>query len=156
MCSSRRQTNRAPRRRRHRQRRELGRLISLAAPERLHALITSATTCLMGASISQMAMPAFVGSFISLRHLELPHHDDGFKDLAHVTMELIVIFIIGAFFSFWRGYLFTLAGERVVARLRKALFSHILSLEISFFDESKTRRAAQSPRVRHGRCSRTR
>ena len=110
-----------------------GRLISLAAPER--CMLIFATTCLMGASISQMAMPAFVGSFISV--VTKPHHDDGFKDLAHVTMELIVIFIIGALFSFWRGYLFTLAGERVVARLRKALFSHILSLEISFFDESK-------------------
>jgi len=36
------------------------------------------------------------------------------------------------------GYLFTLAGERVVARLRKALFAQIISLEIAFFDESQT------------------
>ena len=33
-----------------------------------------------------------------------------------------------------RGWLFTLAGERVVARLRNNLFTAVMQLEVGFFD----------------------
>jgi ATP-binding cassette subfamily B protein len=37
-----------------------------------------------------------------------------------------------------RAYLFSTAGERVVARLRESLYSSLLSQEIAFFDERRT------------------
>lgn len=46
--------------------------------------------------------------------------------------------VLGSIFSFFRGYIFNLAGERVVARLRKKLFASIISQEIAFFDLSRT------------------
>merc|ERR1719326_745873 len=53
-------------------------------------------------------------------------------------MELALIFVVGGIFSFVRGFLFTLAGERVVARLRRTLFRKLVVQEIGFFDETKT------------------
>ena len=112
----------------------VGRLVSLALPER--CMIVVATFALFGSTASQMAMPALVGSLLNT--VISPEQHEPYDALAKVTLELIFIFGVGAFFSFWRGYLFTLAGERVVARLRKALFSHIISLEVGFFDNSQT------------------
>lgn len=37
-----------------------------------------------------------------------------------------------------RYYLFTMAGERIVMRLRRRLYEHVLSQEIGFFDERRT------------------
>lgn len=53
-------------------------------------------------------------------------------------ITLFVIFIVGGFFTFIRGWLYTLIGERLVARLRKDLFEHIIRQDIQFFDQNKT------------------
>ncbi len=37
-----------------------------------------------------------------------------------------------------RMYLFTVAGERIVARLRKTLYARVLQQEVAFFDERRT------------------
>merc|ERR550514_1627201 len=58
--------------------------------------------------------------------------------LAQVAELLVGIFSLGGLFSFFRGFLFTLAGERVVARLRRQLFTHLLRQDIGFFDQYKT------------------
>ena len=50
----------------------------------------------------------------------------GKRGRAHMRREVL---------PFW---LFTVAGERVVARLRKDLFRSIIAQEISFFDQSRT------------------
>lgn len=54
----------------------------------------------------------------------------GVHAVSQVTLELVVIFGVGSLFSFFRGYLFTLAGERVVARLRKGLYTHLMNQEV--------------------------
>ena len=102
------------------------RLLGLGVPER--CMITIGTIALLGSTTSQMLMPALVGQLMNSVITPDDHHP--LTALARVTLQLIAIFGVGAFFSFWRGYLFTLAGERVVARLRKGLFTHILSLEV--------------------------
>ena len=53
-------------------------------------------------------------------------------------MQLLLIFLVGALFTFMRGAIFNMAGERVVARVRRRLFAAILSQEIGFFDANKT------------------
>uniref|UniRef100_A0A0D3IJ18 ABC transporter n=3 Tax=Emiliania huxleyi TaxID=2903 RepID=A0A0D3IJ18_EMIH1 len=55
-----------------------------------------------------------------------------------MVLQLACVFVAGGFFSFVRGYLFTLAGERVVARLRRRLFSALVRQEVSFFDANTT------------------
>ena len=52
------------------------------------------------------------------------------EKLGEITVQLMVIFVVGAFFTFLRGAIFNMSGERVVARVRRRLFSAILSQEI--------------------------
>ena len=40
--------------------------------------------------------------------------------------------------TFFRAYLFTVAGERIVANLQKELFSSLMGQEVAFFDERQT------------------
>ena len=49
-----------------------------------------------------------------------------------------LIYIGGAAASFMRSWLFTLAGQRLVARVRKEVFLAIISQEIAFFDTTRT------------------
>ncbi len=51
---------------------------------------------------------------------------------------LLGFFAIGAVMGALRAYIFTAAGERVVARLREQLYTAITSQEIAFFDERRT------------------
>jgi len=53
-------------------------------------------------------------------------------------LMLGVIYLAGAAASFVRSYLFTLAGQRLVARVRKQVFLAIVSQEIAFFDTTRT------------------
>ncbi len=43
---------------------------------------------------------------------------------------LLVISVVGSLFSCLRGYLFGLAGERLVARLRTRLFERLMAAEV--------------------------
>ncbi len=57
-------------------------------------------------------------------------------DLAAVVMG--GIFAIQAVAVALRYYIFTVAGERVVARLRETLYRRVIAQEIGFFDERRT------------------
>ena len=54
------------------------------------------------------------------------------------ALGLLVVFAVQGLFSSLRFYLFSVAGERVVARLRRNLYASLLSQEIAFFDEQRT------------------
>jgi len=85
-----------------------------------------------------MAMPGLVGSLLGGVVSSGGDTAARFAELRRVVVQLAAIFVVGGVFSFIRGYLFTLAGERVVARLRRALFRRLIVQEIGFFDETKT------------------
>jgi ABC-type multidrug transport system fused ATPase/permease subunit len=55
-----------------------------------------------------------------------------------VVLFLFVVFVVGSICTFIRGTCFTLAGERVVARMRKSLFASLVKQEIGFFDQMRT------------------
>lgn len=57
-------------------------------------------------------------------------------DLAAIAMG--VIFAIQAVAVALRYYIFTVAGERIVARLRESLYARVIDQEIGFFDERRT------------------
>ena len=112
----------------------VGRLLALAQPE-LH-ILTVATICLLLSSAASVAMPAFIGFIIAA--ITSSSSADPKRDLEIATITLVGIFTAGGLFSFLRGWLYTLAGERVVARLRRNLFRHLIAMPISFFDTNKT------------------
>lgn len=51
---------------------------------------------------------------------------------------LVALFLLGALATSIRSYLFTVSGERVVARLRRDLYGALVHREIAFFDEHRT------------------
>ena len=51
---------------------------------------------------------------------------------------LVILFAVQAVFAMLRAWLFTVAGERIVADLRTRLFSAILDQDIEFFDQRRT------------------
>ncbi len=55
-----------------------------------------------------------------------------------IALGMLVIFLIQGIAVALRSALFTISGERTVARLREELFARILEQEVAFFDERKT------------------
>jgi ABC transporter fused permease/ATP-binding protein len=60
------------------------------------------------------------------------------SDFNQAAAILVVLFLVQSVFSMLRSWLYTVAGERVVARLREHLFSAIIGQEIGFFDQRRT------------------
>ena len=130
------------------------RLLAQARPER--PLLIAATVCLFLSAILNLMIPAFCGTIIDAISYgdasERSREADwlynlvlklGFGDSPRAVLNvsvliLVVVVALASFFSTLRGYWFTLAGERVVARLRINLFTHLSSLEVGFFDVTRT------------------
>jgi ATP-binding cassette subfamily B protein len=60
------------------------------------------------------------------------------ETLAQTLALLLVVFFLVGLFGFLRAWLFTLAGERVVARLRTDLYARLVRQEVGFFDAQRT------------------
>jgi subfamily B ATP-binding cassette protein MsbA len=59
-------------------------------------------------------------------------------DLDRIALVLLAVFVLNAITSYVRVYQLAYVGEGVVADLRRALFGHILSLSVRFFETRKT------------------
>lgn len=85
-------------------------------------LFTSALTLSLGQGIRLMVDEGFsAGS------------EQGLADALHITLLIIVLTAIGAYFRF---FMVSWIGERVVADIRKKLYRHLLSLPPSFFEDN--------------------
>ena len=58
--------------------------------------------------------------------------------IAEVLYKILVILSVGGLASGLRAWLFNSAAERVMARLRFRLFSHLMGQEMGFFDRVRT------------------
>ncbi len=56
----------------------------------------------------------------------------------NAALAMLGIFVVQGVATALRSYLFTVAGERIVADLRRQLYDHVISQEIGFFDETRT------------------
>ena len=110
---------------------ELRRLLALARPERT-MLIVASLALLVGGGLTLVAPQ---GLRILLDEVTRGHDR---HVLDRTIVELLLLFAVSSGFTFLRAYLFTLAGERFVARLRRNLFSHIIGQEVAFFDTQRT------------------
>ena len=84
---------------------------------------------LLIAAIASLAVPALAGRIV----------DDGFiaQNLDNVTRYgwiVIVIGIVMAVASGARFYFISIIGERVLTDLRRAVFDHLLTLDVAYFD----------------------
>jgi ABC transporter fused permease/ATP-binding protein len=109
----------------------LSRLLALARPE--WRLLSVATVALVIGSGMSLVYPQAVRWMV-----DAITADSSYLDFDSAALLLLVMFAVQAVFTMLRSWLFTVAGERVVARLRSDLFASILGRELAFFDVSRT------------------
>ncbi len=110
---------------------ELRRLVSLARPEL--GVLAAGTFALLVTSGLSLAYPLLVKEIV-----DGVLGGEGRAAVDQAAGILVVLFFAGGVFTAMRSYLFTVAGERVVARLRQALYGSLIAQEIGFFDEHRT------------------
>ncbi|KAK6123156.1 hypothetical protein DH2020_043104 [Rehmannia glutinosa] len=110
-----------------------------AKPEAASLII--ATVALLIASTSSILVPKFGGKIIDIvsGDTRTPEQKSiALKAVYSTILEIFLIVIIGSICTALRAWLFSSASERVVARLRNNLFSHLIHQEIAFFDVTRT------------------
>ena len=110
---------------------ELRRLFALARPE--FSLLVAGTVALLMTSALSLSYPLLVKQIV-----DGVLGGEGRSAVDQAAGILVVLFFAGGVFTALRSYLFTVAGERVVARLRQRLYGSLISQEIGFFDEHRT------------------
>ncbi len=109
----------------------LGRLLSLARPE--WGNLVAGTFFLILSSISGLIFPQGIRFIIDEA---LQGGSTGKID--RIALIMVAVFFVQGASGALRYVAFTRAGERVVARLREALFESLMTQETAFFDSQKT------------------
>jgi len=107
------------------------RLLALARPE--VPLLVAATVALLLNSSLSLAFPQAVRWMV-----DAITGEGAPFDFDTAALLLLVLFGVAAVFGMLRSWLYTLAGERVVARLRTDLYRAIIGQDIAFFDTTRT------------------
>jgi ATP-binding cassette subfamily B protein len=107
------------------------RLVPLAMEE-APILVPASLALLVSSSVS-LATPTGMGTMLDF--LSAPDGAGMLRDAIWIAVPAIVVMSVA---SFARAYFFTLAGERVVARLRQRLYASLIRQEIGFFDGERT------------------
>jgi ATP-binding cassette subfamily B protein len=113
----------------------LRRLYSLAWPERWSLLL--AASFLIVSSAGNLAFPSAAGSLLD-GALNVKTGEVDIARIDRLAATLVVIFLVTAIAGALRFFIFSRAGERIVAKLRRDLYDSLLSQETAFFDGQKT------------------
>ena len=108
----------------------LRRLLALAKPEWKRLVV--ATVFLLVGGAASLAYPKVVGILIDAALAA------GAATINRAAVAMAVIFAVQAVAVALRYYLFSIAGERIVTRLREHVYRSIIDQEIGFFDARKT------------------
>ena len=114
-----------------RSRLDLRRINELSRPERVRLIL--GTVALFVGTGTTLAAPAVVGEL-----LDGVTRGSGRSELDHAAIVLLGLFGVSGVAAAFRAYLFIVAGERIVARLRTDLYSAVVRREIAFFDGRRT------------------
>jgi subfamily B ATP-binding cassette protein MsbA len=96
------------------------------------ALAAATVFLLLSGSIG-LAFPLVVRHLMDAAFVEMDR-----TLLNRIALLLLGLFVVQALFSFCQVYLLGATGERVIAGLRKDLFTHLLTLSPDFFTERTT------------------
>ncbi|XP_043716018.1 ABC transporter B family member 25 isoform X2 [Telopea speciosissima] len=116
-----------------------GRVISLAKHDAGKLIL--ATIALLIASTTNILIPKYGGMIIDIVSRDTTTHEDQSEALEAIKdtiLEIVLIVAVGSVCTALRAWLFSSASERVVARLRKDLFTHLINQEVAFFDITRT------------------
>lgn len=110
------------------------RIVSLFAAHRV-AIIVTMVLVLVGAALSVipplLTQRAFDDGLFPKGGPDLPV-------LIEIVVAMIVVFVGSALLGVWQTYLTASVGNKVMGALRVRLFSHLQSMELSFFTKTKT------------------
>ncbi len=109
----------------------LRRLMALARPETRRLVF--ATIALFIAAGLNLSYPVFIKQIVDGVSTEQAQ-----ETVNQAALVLLALFALNGVFTAARSYLFTVAGERVVTRLRTELYRSLVSQEVAFFDERRT------------------
>ena len=110
---------------------QLKRLIALARPELPR--LTVGTIALLISSATVLIYPQVIRFIVDgLAGRDAP------ISLDTGVILLVLLFLVQSPFAMLQSWLFTVAGERIVARLRTRLFDAILGKDMEFFDHRRT------------------
>ena len=115
----------------------LKRLGQEAYPER--RLLGVATVALFLDTFVGLAIPAYFGKILDTATAGAAEDMQAIKDgRVAVTLALVGLTVTGSVFGATRDILFKVTGQRVVLRLRKRLFTHMMHQDVAFFDKTKS------------------
>ncbi|CAN6477131.1 unnamed protein product [Victoria cruziana] len=115
------------------------RVLLLAKPDA--GKLVLATIALLIASTTNVLIPKFGGKIIDIVSKDVRTPEQQAAALVAVQntiFSIVLIVVIGSVCAALRAWLFSSASQRVVARLRKNLFSHLIHQEIAFYDVTRT------------------
>ncbi len=107
------------------------RLLSYVKPYRLQLLLAGVAMLIVSAAT--LVLPAVAGTLIDSVFVK-----QDAAALNRLALGLVVVFIIQAVAIFTQSYFLNWVGEKVVADLRKATYSHLQSLSLGFFNNHRT------------------
>ena len=125
---------------------QLRRLVQFARP--YLPLLALGIVCTLVSSGLNLIFPGLFGKLIDASFLKVGSTDTG--PLDRIVIELLGIFALSAVFGAAQSYLLSRMGASVVADLRRAVFSHLLTLSPAFFRVAQDRRSDQPPDRRRG------
>ncbi|MEI6044502.1 MAG: ABC transporter ATP-binding protein [Chloroflexota bacterium] len=95
--------------------------------------LTLAGLAMLVVSLATLALPTVAGSLIDTVFVK----KDG-NVLNEIVLGLIFIFLLQALAIYAQQYLLNWTGERVVADLRRTVYTHLQKLSLGFFNEHRT------------------
>ncbi|MBV69746.1 MAG: ABC transporter permease [Myxococcales bacterium] len=107
------------------------RIVGLARPELLP--LAGATLALLGTAGLTLTYPQLVRLIV-----DGVGQGGGVNAVDQYAFQLLILFAVTSVLTAIRMYLFTIAGERIVTRLRQRLYASLIHQEIAFFDERRT------------------
>ncbi len=110
---------------------DLKRLISLSYPER-HVLFV-AFIMLVLSSATNVLLPVYFKLII-----DAAINYEQLQEMNKYIAYMFLVYFAGAITGGLRSWLFEMAGQRVVSRLRTSVFSAIIKQDIEFFDTNRT------------------
>ena len=124
----------------------LKRLVEEARPEK--KMIALATVALLLSTVLGLAIPRFFGEILDTASAAGGKGADDAAAIAAGTLiqtrrgqfavGLVVVIVGSSIMEAVRDILFSISGQRVVLRLRKRLFQHMLQQDVAFFDKNKS------------------
>ncbi|RVW31447.1 ABC transporter B family member 25 [Vitis vinifera] len=115
------------------------RVFSLAKPEAGKLIV--ATIALLVASTSIVMLPKYGGMVIDIvsRDIRTPEQQsEALTAVKNAALAVVLMVVLGSLCVAVREWLFASVSERIVAHLRKDLFSHLINQDIAFFDVTPT------------------